>query len=105
MHTQLPSTKHKKDPKMQAAAYPWNDLRLAFFPPLTHFGIDLLSDFRLDFSGVSGEQSQEALCAAVDDVDLMEGHCVHHLLPLLQLSFRTLDKLSLQAEEMDSSYS
>lgn len=77
-------------------AYPWDDLRLALFPPLTHFGINLLADFRLDLSGVSGEKSQEALRAAVDDVDLMEGHCVDDLLPLLQLSLWTLNKLRLQ---------
>lgn len=76
--------------------YPWYDLCLAFFPPLTHFGINLLADFRLDLSGVSREESQEALCAAVDDVDLVERHCMDHLFPLLQLSLWTLYKLCLQ---------
>lgn len=76
--------------------YPGNDLCLALFPPLTHFGINLLTDFRLDLPGVSREESQEALCAAVDDVDLVEGHCMDHLFPLLQLSLWTLDKLCLQ---------
>ncbi len=79
--------------------YPRYDLCLALFPPLTHFGINLLADFRLDLSGVSGEESQEALCAAVDDVDFMEGHCVDHLLPLLQLPLWTLHKLCLQGDD------
>lgn len=79
----------------QSRTYPWNDLRFAFFPPLTHFGINLLADFRLYFPSVPREKSQEALCAAVNDVNLMEGHRVDHLLPLLQFSLRTLDELSL----------
>lgn len=79
-----------------SGTYPRDDLSLAFLPPLAHLGVDLLAHLRLDLSGVSGEQSQEALRAAVDDVDLMEGHCVHHLFPLLELPFWTLDKLGLQ---------
>jgi len=79
-----------------SCTYPRNDLSLAFFSPLAHFGINLLADFRLDLSGVSGEESQEALRAAVDDVNLVEWHCVDHLLPLLQLSLWTLYKLCLK---------
>lgn len=75
--------------------YPWYDLCFALFPPFTHFGINLLPDFRLYLSCVSREESQEALCAAVDDVNLMEGHSVDDLFPLLQLSLRTLYKLCL----------
>lgn len=78
--------------------YPGDDLCLSFFPPLTHFGINLLADFRFDLSGVSGEQSQEALSSTVDDVDLVERHRVDDLFPLLQLPLWTLDKLCLQIQ-------
>lgn len=79
-----------------SGTYPGDDLGLAFLPPLAHLGVDLLAHFRLDLSGVSREQRQEALRAAVDDVDLVEGHRVHHLFPLLELPFWTLYKLRLQ---------
>ena len=91
---------HERDKHAPSEAdgrtYPRNDLGLAFFPPLVHFGINLLTHFRADLSSVSREESQEALRAAVDDVDLVQGHCVDHLFPLLQLALWTLDKLCLQ---------
>lgn len=87
---------HEKQTGAYKNTHPWNDLRLSFFPPLTHFGINLLADFRLDLSGVSREKSQEALCATVNDVDLVQRHCVDHLFSLLQLSLRTLYKLCLK---------
>ena len=36
------------------------------------------------------EEGQEALSTGVDDVYLMEGHGMDHLLPLLELSLRAL---------------
>ncbi len=33
--------------------------------------------------------------AAVDDIDVMEGHSVHNLLAFLQLTFGTLDEFDL----------
>lgn len=92
-------TKRKDNTDILSGTYPRNDLCLALLPPLAHFGINLLTHFRLDLSGVSGEQGQEALCAAVDDVDLVEGHRVDHLFPLLQLPLWTLYKLCLQGQD------
>ena len=67
-----------------------SDLRLALLPPLRDLGVDLVPDFRLNLPGVSTEQGQKALSPAVDDVDLVQGDGVHHLLPLLQLALGTL---------------
>ena len=39
------------------------------------------------------------MSSAVDDIHLMEGDSVNDLLPLLQLTLGTLDKLSLQREK------
>lgn len=98
----LSATAGKKKVKTtltRSGTYPRNDLCLALLPPLAHFGVNLLTHFRLDLSGVSGEQGQEALCAAVDDVDLVEGHRVDHLFPLLQLPLWTLYELCLQGQD------
>lgn len=46
--------------------------------------------------GLTREEGQEALGAGVDDVDLVQGHGVHHLLALLQLPIRALHELGLQ---------
>ena len=77
-------------------SYPGDDLGFALFPPLGHLGVDLLAHLRLDLPRVPGEERQEALRPAVDDVDLVEGHRVHDLLPLLQLPFWTLHELRLE---------
>lgn len=95
----LQAKKKVKTTLTRSGTYPRNDLCLALLPPLAHFGVNLLTHFRLDLSGVSGEQGQEALCAAVDDVDLVEGHRVDHLFPLLQLPLWTLYKLCLQGQD------
>lgn len=46
--------------------------------------------------GLTGEEGQEALGAGVDDVDLVQGHGVHHLLALLELPVRALHELGLR---------
>ena len=71
-----------------------SDLRLALLSPLRDLGVDLIPHFRLDFSGVPTEQGQKALSPAVDDVNLVQGHRVDDLLPLLQLPLRALDEAS-----------
>jgi hypothetical protein len=35
------------------STYTWHDLGLALFSPLRHLGVDLLSQFGLDLSGVA----------------------------------------------------
>jgi len=48
-----------------------NDLRFTLFFPLADFGIDLVPELRFDLTRISGEESQEPLCPAVDHVDFM----------------------------------
>ena len=51
----------------------------------------------LGFGGGPGtrEEGKEALLSAFDDVDLVQGHGVHHLLALLQLAVGALHELGL----------
>ena len=72
--------------------HPGGNLRLPLLPPLRDLGVDLVPHLGLDLSRVSAEQGQEALGPAVDDVDLVEGDGVDHLLPLLELPLRALDE-------------
>lgn len=58
---------------------------------LIYLGIDLISDFGLDLTGITGEQSQETLSSRVDDIDLVKSDGVCHFFPLLELTLRTLD--------------
>ena len=69
-----------------------SDLSLAHLSPLGDLGVDLVPDLGLDLAGVAAEEGEEALGAAVDHVYLVQGHRVHHLLPLLELTLGTLDK-------------
>ena len=48
------------------------------------------TDLWFNLPGVSGKESEEALRSGVDDVDLVEGDRVDHLLPLLQLALGAL---------------
>ena len=70
----------------------WSDLRLALLPPLGDLGVDLVPDLGLDLAGVTAEEGEEALGAAVDHVDFVQGHRVNNLLSLLELTLGTLDK-------------
>ena len=85
---------------MTMLTYPWHNLSLSLLPPLHHFAIDLISHFSLNLSRVPREQRQETLGSTVDDIHFVEGDSVHHLLPLLQLSLGTLDKLCLQKDKV-----
>ena len=80
-----------------ATTHPWHNLCLAFLPPLCHLGVDLLPDLHLDLARVAREEGEEPLRAAVDDVNLVQRHRVHHLLTLLELPFRALHELGLKA--------
>merc|ERR1740117_1527349 len=72
-----------------------DDFGSAFFSPLGYFLVNLLSDFGLNFSDISCEESHESLGAGVDNVDLMEGDGMDDLLSLLEFTFRALDEASL----------
>ena len=72
--------------------HPGRDLGLALLPPLGDLGVYLVPDLGLDLAGVAGEEGEEALGAGVDDVDLVQGDGVRHLLALLQLALGALNE-------------
>ena len=74
-----------------------HNLSPALFSPLSHFLVDLLSHFGLNFSNVTGEESHETLGARVNHIDFVQGNSVHHLLSLLKFAFGTLNKAGLRA--------
>jgi hypothetical protein len=39
----------------------WNDFSSSFFSPFGDFLVDLFSDFRLDFTNISGKKCHETL--------------------------------------------
>lgn len=51
--------------------YPWDDLSLPFFSPLSHLRVNLVSEFGFDLASITGEEREETLCPAVDDIDLV----------------------------------
>ena len=53
------------------AAHASDYFGLAFFSPLGHFRVDLVAEFGLNLPRVSCEESEEALCPAIDNVYLM----------------------------------
>ncbi len=56
-----------------------------------------ISDLGFDLAGVAGEEGEEALGAGVDDVNLVKGDGVDHLLTLLQLPLRALHEPGTRA--------
>ena len=60
-----------------------SDLSLAHLSPLGDLGVDLVPDLGLDLAGVTAEEGEEALGAAVNDVDFVQGYRVNNLLSLL----------------------
>ena len=80
--------------------YARNDFRLAFFAPLRHLSVDLLTNFLLDLTGVTREQRQKTLLSGVDHVDFVQVHGVNNLLPLLKLAVRALHEARLRAHRV-----
>ena len=56
---------------MDEGTYPWDNLRLPFFPPLCYLRVDLVSKLRFDLASIASEEREETLCPTVDDVDLV----------------------------------
>jgi len=75
-----------------------HDFSAALFSPLGDFLVNLLSNLGLDLTDVTCEQSHEALGARVDHIDLVEGHSVNNLLPLLELTLGALNEAGLGAD-------
>ena len=73
----------------------WDDLSTAFFSPLGDLLVDLLANFRLDFTDITREKSHEALGSGIDDIDLMECDGVHDFLSLLKFTFWALNESGL----------
>jgi hypothetical protein len=57
---------------MPLDAYARHDLCFTLFSPFCNLGVDLVSQFWFDFARVPGEESEESLCAAIDNVDFVE---------------------------------
>lgn len=74
---------------------PWYNISLALLPPLSNLLVNLVPDLLLDFPRVPCKQGQKPLLSRVDHVYFMEGHSVHHFLPLFYFPLGTLHKTSL----------
>ena len=79
----------------------WHDLCTAFFSPLSHFLIDLLSNLWLDLTNITGKECHEALCTRVDDINLVKRDCVNYFLALLQLALGALDVACLRSRVVE----
>lgn len=77
--------------------YTGYNLSSAFFAPLGNLLVDLLTDFRFNFTDIASKKSHEALSPGVDNVYFVECYCVDNFLSLLELAFRALDESSLGA--------
>jgi len=76
----------------------WYDLSTAFLSPFCNLLVNLFTNFWLDLTNVTSEESHEALRARVNDIDLVESNCVHDLLSLLELTFGALNEASLRSD-------
>lgn len=83
------------------STHPWYNLRLPFFSPLCYLRVNLVSELRLDLSGIPSEEREEALRPAVDDVDLVQGDGVDDLLAFLDFTLWALYKLRLHEQTHD----
>lgn len=88
-----------------------NNFSLSFFSPFSYLIrqkkflilyllIDLISNFLLDFTSVTGEQGKETLRSAVDNINFVKGNSVNNFLSLLEFSFRALDESSLRSSSI-----
>ncbi|KAJ6441961.1 LOW QUALITY PROTEIN: Central kinetochore subunit CHL4 [Purpureocillium lavendulum] len=75
----------------------WHDLGLALLLPLAYLGVDLVADLAADLARVTGEEGEEALGPRVDDINLVQGDGVDHLLALLELAVGALEELGVDA--------
>ena len=75
-----------------------HDFSTAFFTPFSNFLINLVANFGLNFSDITGEEGHESLTAGVDDINLMKGNSVDNFLTLLELSFGALNEASLGSD-------
>lgn len=71
------------------------DLSSSFFSPFSYFLINLFSDFRFNFTNITGKKGHETLCAGVNNINFMKGHRVNNFFSFLKFSFRTLYKSGL----------
>ena len=65
--------------------------------------IDLISNFLLNFTSITGEKGQETLGSGVDDVDFVKSDGVDNFLSLLEFTFGASDHLSLRALSIEFS--
>jgi len=77
--------------------YTWNNLGSTLLTPFSNFLINLLSNFRLDFTNISCEKGHEALCSRVNNINFMKRNSVDNLLSLLEFTLWCLNVSGLWA--------
>ncbi len=77
-----------------------NNVGFTFLAPLGNLGVDLLANLSLDLARVAGKESQKALRARVDHVDLVQRDGVDNLFALLELTLGGLHKARLRAHRV-----
>lgn len=77
--------------------YTRHDLSTTLFSPLSYFLVNLLSNFGLDFTNITGKEGKESLSSAIYNIDFVQGNGMNDLLSLLQLSLGALHKSGLRA--------
>jgi len=75
--------------------YTWDDFSSTLFTPLCNFLIDLLSNFRFNFTNISCKKCHEALGSRIYDVDFVKSDSVNNFFSFLQLTLWALNKSSL----------
>lgn len=81
--------------KTTTETYAWNNLSLAFFSPLCHLGVYLISKLRFDFTGITSKEGKKTLSSTVDNVDFVKRYGMYDFFSLLDFTLWTLDKFSL----------
>mmetsp|Transcript_261 Transcript_261/g.269 ORF Transcript_261/g.269 Transcript_261/m.269 type:complete len:269 (+) Transcript_261:385-1191(+) len=73
---------------------------LALLTPLSHFGINLLTDLVFDLASVTRKKCKKSLLPTVDHINLVQIHGVDHLFAFLQFTLRTLNEACLRAHSI-----
>lgn len=64
--------RQKYSTTVKGKIYPRHYLSLSLFPPFRYLGIDLIPQFRLNFTSVACKQREKALGPAVYNIDFVQ---------------------------------
>lgn len=73
-----------------------DNICLAFFSPIGHFLVNLVSYFLFDFTGVTSKQSQKSLASRINNINFVETHSVNHFFSFLDFTFGALHVTGLR---------